>query len=419
MKHIFIDTNIFLHFLDFEKIDWLKESSSECCKLIITPIVIDELDEKKIGTNRIGNLARKILNRFEDLSDEKEKEISKNIFFEIELSKPSKNIYEINDLNFDEQDHRLIASIIKYRIDNGIEDVYLCTNDVGPRLRAKQFQIKSLKLDSKYLLPVQISEEEKKIKKLEQENLYLKSRVPQLLLEFNNNKEFIKIPVNCESYDGFENFKLKKISAIKVDNPYLEAIDNSENQVAQIFSLSNEQIKQYNEKLDKFYTDYEIILNKIYEFENRENLTFEIVLILKNNGNIPAEDIDIHLHFPDGFELIESSNKKLYPILPNPPYKPKNRLDFGFSSRSMASPIYNNLPKVNLNFNNLTIKKTNSYDVDFHLRNLKHGYEEKLEKLSIIFRKHSDIKNFQIDYNLSAANIPEKIFGKLNIIFDK
>jgi len=106
--------------------------------------------------------------------------------------------------------------------------------------------------------------------------------------------------------------------------------------------------------------------------------------------------------------------------LPNPPYKPKGRFDFGLSSFPMISPIYDNFnPKVNLKFNSPAITKTNSYNVDFHRKNLKHGYEEKLEKLSIIFKKHSDIKNFQIDYNLSAANIPEKLFGKLNIVFDK
>jgi predicted ribonuclease YlaK len=69
MKYIFLDTNIFLHFQDFEKIDWLSESFSKACKLIIPPVVIDELDEKKIGTNKIGNHARKILNRFEQLSE--------------------------------------------------------------------------------------------------------------------------------------------------------------------------------------------------------------------------------------------------------------------------------------------------------------------------------------------------------------
>jgi len=64
MKYIFLDTNIFLHFQDFEKIDWLSESSSKACKLIIAPVVIDELDEKKIGTNKIGSRARKVLKRF-------------------------------------------------------------------------------------------------------------------------------------------------------------------------------------------------------------------------------------------------------------------------------------------------------------------------------------------------------------------
>jgi len=144
MKYIFIDTNIFLHFEDFEKIDWLKESSSKECKLIIPPVVIDELDEKKIGTNKIGSRARKILNRFETLSENDEKTISINTEFEILLTKPSRDIYEQNDLNFDEKDHRLIASMIKFSQNVKADDILICTNDIGPRLRAKIFGIKSL-----------------------------------------------------------------------------------------------------------------------------------------------------------------------------------------------------------------------------------------------------------------------------------
>ena len=114
MKYIFLDTNIFLHFQDFEKIDWLYESSSKACKLVIPPVVIDELDEKKIGTNKIGNRARNILNRFEQLAEMEDSKIKENIDFEILLLKPSREIYETNDLNFDEKDHRLIASMIQF-----------------------------------------------------------------------------------------------------------------------------------------------------------------------------------------------------------------------------------------------------------------------------------------------------------------
>jgi len=422
MKHIFLDTNIFLHFQDFEKINWLTESLSEECTIIIAPIVIDELDEKKIGTNRIATKARKILNRFEELSENEISEIQKNIFFKIELSKPSKNIYEINDLNFDEQDHRLIASIIKFKNDYPLDDVLLCTNDVGPRLRAKQFNIGILKLKNKYLLPNQISEEEKKIKKLEQENISLKTRVPKLALLFDNSKEFIKIPVKKNHSENFQEYKQKKIAEIKAKFSYKEQIDPFKNPLAAQLNmgLSNQQIKDYNNKIDEFYASYEEKLDEIYEFDKRVDLTFDICLIIKNTGNIPADEIDIHLHFPDGFELIESKDKSKMPELPKPPYKPKNRLDFGFSSLGALSPMYNSIGSdSNFNLNSPTIKKTNSYDVDFYRKNLKHGYKDELEELSLIFADFNNINNFKIKYQLSAANIPDKIIGELNIVFEK
>jgi predicted ribonuclease YlaK len=211
MKHIFIDTNIFLHFENFEKIDWLNEFNVETCKLIIPPIVIDELDKKKIGTSKISNKARVILNRFEELSEKENSLIKENVFFEILLNKPSKLIYEVNDLNFDEQDHRLIASIIDFRDKSGHLDIELCTNDIGPRLRAQQYGIRALKLNEKYLLPTQISEEAKRIKILENENLLLKTRIPSVKLKFENLKEFIKINVSPNNNLDFESFKCKRL----------------------------------------------------------------------------------------------------------------------------------------------------------------------------------------------------------------
>lgn len=323
MKYIFLDTNIFLHFQDFEKIDWLSESFSKACKLIIPPVVIDELDEKKIGTNKIGNRARNILNRFEQLAEIEDVKIKENIEFEILLSKPNREIYETNNLNFDEKDHRLIASLIQFSQENDLKEILLCSNDIGPRLRAKMYGIKSLKLDSKYLIPNQVSEEEKKIKKLERENQILKTRIPKLDVLFLNENKYQKIKVPKRDYSNFEDFKTQKLKEIKIENPYMEHNEHIGNLLTQLGPLFSSKINEYNNNLDEFYSEYENTLDKIFEYEKKELLSFNIQLIIKNSGNIPAEDIDLHLHFPDGFELIESSEKEEYPSLPEPPYKPK------------------------------------------------------------------------------------------------
>ena len=420
MKYIFLDTNIFLHFQDFEKIDWLSESFSKACKLIIPPVVIDELDEKKIGTSKIGNRARNVLNRFEQLAEMKDAKIKENIDFEILLLKPSREIYETNNLNFDEKDHRLIASIIQFSEGFNLDKILLCSNDIGPRLRAKMFGIKSLKLDSKYSLPNQVSEEEKIIKKLERENQILKTRIPKLDVLFLDENKFLKIKIPENHFSNFEDFKNQRLKQIKIENPYLEFTNPKGNLLAQINALTSSIIDRYNDQLDEFYSEYENALDKIFEYEKKELLSFNIQFIIKNSGNSPAEDIDLHLHFPDGFELIESSKKEKYPKLPKPPYRPKNAFDFGHSSFPIASSFYNEItPNTSLNFNSPSIKKTNSYDVDFSRKRLKHGYSEQLEELTIIFDSNSSIANFQIDFELSSGNVPDKLVGKLNVLFEK
>ena len=289
MKYIFLDTNIFFHFHYFESIDWLSESSTSACKLMISPIVVDELDEKKIGTNKLGSKARKVLNRLEELMDINNAEIRDNVFIEVILNKPQKKIYEKYELNFNEQDHRLIASILEFRDEKNITDIVLCTNDIGPRLRAKQYGITPLKLDEKYLLPFQESEEEKTIKRLERENRALKSRIPILSLRFSNSKEFVQFNVQDESEVDFEEFKSKLMSELKDKNPYLEPIDPFKNPTAllsqNMFALTTEQIKSFNEKLDAYFSDYEKALEEFYENENRKKLIFELNFVLDNSGN--------------------------------------------------------------------------------------------------------------------------------------
>tara|TARA_R110000751_G_scaffold307843_1_gene432660 strand:+ start:2688 stop:3605 length:918 start_codon:yes stop_codon:yes gene_type:complete len=289
MKYIFLDTNIFLHFQDFEKIDWLSESFSKACKLIIPPVVIDELDEKKIGTSKIGNRARNVLNRFEQLAEKEDAKIKENIDFEILLLKPSREIYETNSLNFDEKDHRLIASIIQFSEVFNLDEILLCSNDIGPRLRAKMYGIKSLKLDSKYLIPNQVSEEEKTIRKLERENQILKTRIPKLDVLFFDENKFLKIKIPENDYSNFEDFKNQRLKQIKVENPYLESTNPQGNLLEQINALTSSIIDRYNDQLDEFYSEYENALDKIFEYEKKELLSFNIQFIIKNSGNSPAE----------------------------------------------------------------------------------------------------------------------------------
>jgi len=163
MKTVFIDTNIFLHYKLFDQIDWLDVCSAKECELLISPIIIDELDKHKVGNTKIGKRARNVLSRLEKLYENDNFEIQKNVLVKIINDKPRNDTFLKNGLNHEEQDHRIFACIIEYQEKNPSFDISLITGDVGPRIRARQFDIQIIKPPQKYFISPGTSDEEKAI----------------------------------------------------------------------------------------------------------------------------------------------------------------------------------------------------------------------------------------------------------------
>ena len=63
MNYIVLDTNIFIHFRDFDQIDWKSIlNSKEDFLILIPPIIIDELDSHKYNKNpKISKRVKRIL----------------------------------------------------------------------------------------------------------------------------------------------------------------------------------------------------------------------------------------------------------------------------------------------------------------------------------------------------------------------
>jgi len=423
MKYIFIDSNILIHFKEFESIDWLEEISGTECTIVIAPIVIDELDRKKIGTDKLSNRARKALIKIEALSEKMNSEIRSHVFIEIVHKKPTKALFRKYDLNADEPDQRLIGTILQFKIDRKTDEVLLCTNDIGPRLRAKPYNIGSIKLNEKYLIPHQISELEKKLKQLEDENRMLKNSIPVVSLHFEGNKKFLEFKRWDKKSVDENSFIETSMKELKSKYPLLEIEDMNQNlnAIAQLAkslgSPSEEQVKNYNSKLFEYFEEYKRWLKEFYKYKISKTLTFRIALFISNTGTKPAEDLDINLHFPDGFELYDNSSIPNIQSAPNPPFKPTSKLDFGKISVAAVGNSKSSHKDANFNFNRPIIKKTNSYDVNFPIATLKHGITESLEELLVVFANTDMVKNFKIDYKLNVANIPKVVEGKLNIKF--
>lgn len=421
MNYIVLDTNIFIHFRDFDQINWSELiGNNDECVILIPPTVIDELDSHKYNKNpKISKRVKKILPKIEDYLTNS----NGSLKLQILPKRPKDETFNTHQLTKGDQDDSILASIMEFQQEiTGNDNLIYFTYDTGPRLKAKTLSINCKKLSEEYLLPNEPDETEIKNKELQKELIAFKNRAPKVILEFVEGGKFLK-PEPKVVANSKEEFVANRMSKIKGEYGYLKKIELEENNLNNIikaatsYGISDDQIQRYNSELDLFFEKYEIHYSSIYENLSYLNDCIEIKLLIKNEGTAPASDIDLQLHFPDGFEL--HTVKKLPEISkkPEPPYKPKHRFDFQRSaSFSPYFPGINSVPKSNFDFNAPKITKTNSYNVDFHLQSLKHNQSFEFETLYLKFENRDLAENFNIEFKIMIANYPHIIDGKLNVI---
>lgn len=419
MNYVVLDTNIYIHFIDFDQIDWQNIlNDKQDFTILIPPIIIDELDGHKYNKNpKISRRVKRILPKIEDFLSEQ------NALVKVQLisNRPAEYIFKENGLNKLEQYYCILASIIKFKESITDDKIFYITYDTGPRLKAKTLSIDSLKIEDKYLLPIEPDEAEKKNKELEKELTKFKNLSPKIIFGFLDNEKFLK-PKEKDNFKSKEEYISDCIEQIRNKYKYLQkaSYENSQENVIKFLdylALSDEQIDSYNVDLDKFYKSYEEYFSSIYNRLTFQNDCIEINFKIQNSGTIPGNDIDIDLHFPDGFEILTENQLPSILNKPTSPYKPKNRFDIKHTGFNLS--IFNQTvktPVIKTDLNTPKIKKTNSYNVTYHLQSLKHNQDFIFETLYLNYADRSKAKNFNIEYKIMIANYPDIVSGKLNII---
>lgn len=428
MQYLFLDTNIFIHFLDFEQIDWQKLlDTREKIVITIAPIVIDELDKQKYSKNQ------KISKRVRSLLPKIERFILNPSLCKYDLiyikSRPIDQTFSDNNLDRKEQDDNLLATIIEFSKSIKLDEkVIYVTNDVGPRLKAESLNISTYKPASEFLLANEPDETEAENISLRKQLYQLKNNTPIVSLCFIDRKNLFVYKRKKLNYTK-ERFVETEMQKIKAENPlatYKEPRDDKFPKPAitflksSPFELTKQQVDEYNKQLLKYFEEHKLYAEKLFEVFNFKSHSIAIKLLLINSGTSPANDIDIELHFPDGFELLSAKDLPKVPEKNDLPYKPKSAFD-SFPRNLIDLSALNTFRKTSfpvIDPNKPTIKKTNSYNVSYHLNTLKHNQNFELEPLYAKFNDINEAKGFSIQYELKISNIPKIIKGELHINFE-
>jgi hypothetical protein len=430
--HLFIDTNILLHFHPINELPWDQIVQGDRIELIVTHVVVRDLDKHKNSnpSEKIRARARRVLNQIEGWTRSADGfEARPGVYIRTSFEVPT---IDFNAYNLDDRwsDDCLLAIIKSFQLATGETLVWIVSDDTGIRIKAQYLGIKPLGLEDAHRLPLEPDPLELENNRLRQQVLKLSAPpIPALEVEFPDGQDFVRFPLpNAHNTEDVEHDVSSKLQEMKKKyRPYSE--DDFLSLGMPLLTPKKQEIERYNAALPQYYSDYENYLRKIAFIDIRHSLTYEFSLQLSNVGRAPADDVDVQIDFPDGFSFREEDDQSESIKEPEAPPFPRSELQiardsFMASSGPLGFPhstgsLLRNLGTVSPppNVSSATIRRTKSYEVSYRVRRLKHGFSVSLGTLAIYFGMYEDVQSFEADYEINAANMPENSKGKLRFAF--
>jgi rRNA-processing protein FCF1 len=431
---VFLDTNTFLHFRSIREIDWREVLKAPTVELIITQAVIRELDDIKESSRKQRKIRERAASALKLLKALRQKpQIRDGVMARFQPHEPQIDFVS-SKLSIHVEDDWIIAAILEHRLNTPDSVVRLLTADEALQVKADGHNIPHLELPEIHRLPPVLDDDQKRIQELELEVQKLKNAQPDLKLLFEGSESNAYFPLPTPTQLSAHEIATK-ISEIRTAHPTaptggFNPLITSPNEYVNFFienaSITPADIDRHNGRLETFYRAYETYLRRVNDFCEIRSRTIQLDILLVNRGSTPANDIDIYMHLPDGLEVFESFEDEV-PVEPIAPSKPMSLMEESLSQivqltmgpsaamfdRHLGVTARDLVPR---NVSGPTIRRTNSFEVRIHVRDLKHNLQTKLDPLFVRFDNLASVKSFPIGYSLYAANVPDAISGKLHVI---
>lgn len=421
---IFVDTNIYLHYELFVEIPWNELARAKNAVLLVPPTVLREIDKHKYDPRlkRVRERAALVAQRFGQLS-KSDDAVRPGVRIQFIASEPK----DFDSLSLDRtsEDDRLIASILEYTSQQPGTFTFLVTDDVLMTIKAQNAQIPLLEIPDTYRLPVQPNEEQAKIQQLQRQLNELQSLTPKLVLRFDNGSQTCRVqrppvPPAERSWQDVE--RIKETYPHLWQAPLELGLVNAFSQLS-FNRLSEHEIEEYNRKLDHFYLRSEEYLEGCYKIDDLKSRSLTLNVEVANTGKLPAEDIRALIKVLPPLDLC-GSDRFSYPKKPTPPRKPQpgERVNISdlvvrpYPSPFNAADLSRAMERQRVRW--LGLSQENDFKVaTFEVQKLNHPYSEKCpHPIIVVFDNRDAMNSFTIEFEISAANVPEKQTGQLHVI---
>lgn len=407
-----LDTNAYLHYR-FREIPWAdvlrKEFgyTSQNFGIGVPQKVIQEISDKKdSGRGKIQKKAKSISSFFGEIFlNEKKTDIPMCL---IPLPKDT----DFDDVNYhlSNADDVILLSVANWE---SFTHAIIVSGDNPMLIKAKVNGFRFYRLDDTFRIENELSDEEKKIKELENKLALFQNKMSDISIHFQDDKEHIEYvrPIFEEEID--ESISVFK-GELEAKYPYkykhnrdayanpMVLLQNSE------YFFSEESFVEYNKDRDKFIKD-SLLKKKVEMVAKRQELSFkELRFFIENSGTASSGKINIELHFPSEITLYG----KPITIRYDKPFEPQ--LGYRGDLNSIAQLSLYGHPKQ---------EKTKIWNNDSILNNciIRLEYENLNHHMSGLIKQGiwidtSNCDSFSIEWQVIDSENPNVFKGKLNVV---
>lgn len=423
--YIFLDTNIALHFQRPNQIDWCGLTGGDQVVLVGPPILLRELEKEKVH-NPSGKLRKRASAYIKWLLEfvrDPAREVRSGTTWHFIPVEPQIDFREHN-LSAEIADDRFIASVLSYTPPSDAK-VYVATADSGMEIKLRYRKITPLLLPETARLPEEPDAQEKELQDLRRK--VAQKHLPNLALvtELHGNRHPFQVGPQVTAASAILPEEIRRkyppLHGPEILTPIERAALSPDARYqmlcADMCGLP-QSVEAYNKEREAYFTKYDEYFSKLLQWEEDAALTVEVDLTLSNEGTAPATDIDVIVRFPEDILIFEAADFPKRPVEPEPPYRNDTLTHFsaltGYDPSSLLRSPFMSLPDVNVNSS--VSAKPEQRQVSYWSRNLKHGFTEKLDAVYFRFPNRQAVRQFQVEYEISSAELPQPTTGTLYFV---
>ncbi|RYG20929.1 hypothetical protein EON82_19655 [bacterium] len=395
------DTNVFLHFRNFEEVPWADVVGRDDIVLVLLGTVVRELDKAKL-TERNRDRARRVLSQIEGILQGSLHGVSAGgIPVRYQPERVLSATIEAEGLDGSLGDDRIFAQVIQLRASGA--DVVLVSDDLGVRLQARSREIRALVMPDVHRAagsdPLRAENT-----RLKRDLQLMKSAAPRLQLAFaGTGTNRVKVCLAASVPRG-EVRALELLDLRALPRPYRTG-EREEPTV--------EQVAQYNHRVLKYNADYADYLAQLYRYQNFAAHHASLKLFVKNEGGVPAAQTAIVLHLPDALTLQTRFSELKEPDPPSPPRLPgrstRARAVVGAESLVATRPPYvleHPMPFAVSAPPNVTGPRRDGSDWIFEAGVIDNFGRVELPPFFLGWSSPAEVRNTTINFTLRAHNVP-------------